>query len=40
MQLKGVREAMVVAAEQMASIKVEAVGFDEAGVEQLLKSPA
>ncbi len=40
MQLKGVREAMVVAAEQMASIKVEATGFDEAGVEQLLKAPA
>jgi MFS family permease len=37
MQLKGVREVMVVAAEQMASIKVETSGFDEAGVEQLLK---
>jgi len=37
MQLKGVREAMVVAAEQMASIKVETSGFDEASVEQLLK---
>lgn len=36
-QLKGVREVMVVAAEQMASIKVEAENFDEAGVEQLLK---
>jgi MFS family permease len=37
LQIKGVREAMVVAAEQMASIKVETNGFDEAGVEQLLK---
>jgi len=37
MQLNGVREVMVVAAEQMASIKVEISGFDEAGVEQLLK---
>jgi MFS family permease len=37
MQLKGVREAMVVVAEQMASIKVETSGFDEASVEQLLK---
>lgn len=37
MQLKGVREVMVVAAEQMVSIKVETNGFDEAGVEQLLK---
>lgn len=37
LQLKGVREAMVVATEQMASIKVESGGFDEAGVEQLLK---
>lgn len=36
-QLNGVREVMVVAAEQMASIKVEISGFDEAGVEQLLK---
>jgi MFS family permease len=36
-QLKGVREVMVVAAEQMASIKVETSGFDETGVEQLLK---
>ena len=37
MQLKGVREAMVVATEQMASIRVEAAGFDEAGAGQLLK---
>ena len=37
MQLQGVKEVMVLAAEQMASIKVEAKGFDEASVEQLLK---
>ena len=37
MQLKGVREVMVVAAEQMVSLKVESSGFDEASVEQLLK---
>lgn len=37
LQLNGVREAMVVAAEQMASIKVETSGFDEASVTQLLK---
>jgi MFS family permease len=37
LQLNGVREVMVVAAEQMASLKVETSGFDEAGVEQLLK---
>ncbi len=37
LQLQGVREVMVVAAEQMASLKVETSGFDEAGVEQLLK---
>lgn len=37
MQQKGVREAMVVAAEQMASLKVETSGFDEASVAQLLK---
>jgi MFS family permease len=37
MQIKGVREVMVVAEEQMASIKVETGGFDEASVEQLLK---
>jgi MFS family permease len=36
-QLKGVREVMVVAAEQMASLKVDANGFDEASVEQLIK---
>ena len=37
LQLNGVREAMVVADEQMASIKVETNGFDEASVAQLLK---
>ena len=34
-QLQGVREAMVVAAEGMACLKVEMQGFDEAGAEQL-----
>lgn len=37
MQLQGVREAMVVATEQMVSLKVETSGFDEASVEKLLK---
>lgn len=37
LKLRGVREVMVVAAEQMASIKVAMSGFDEAGVEQLLQ---
>jgi MFS family permease len=36
-QLAGIREVMVVAAEQIVGIKVETSGFDEAGVEQLLK---
>lgn len=36
-QLKGVREAMVVASEQMACIKVNVHGFDETGAEQLIK---
>ena len=36
-QLQGVTEVMVVAAEQMASLKVESGGFDEASVEQLIK---
>ncbi len=36
-QLRGVTEVMVVGAEQMASLKVEAGGFDEASVEQLIK---
>jgi len=39
-QLQGVREAMVVAAEGMACIKVEMQGFDEAAVEQLVKKGA
>jgi len=33
-QLQGVREAMVVAAEGMACLKVEMQGFDEAAAEQ------
>ncbi len=36
-QLRGVTEAMVVVAEQMASLKVATGGFDEASVEQLIK---
>jgi MFS family permease len=36
-KIKGVREVMVVLAEQIVGIKVETSGFDEAGVEQLLK---
>ena len=40
MQLTGVREAMVVASEQMASIKVDKHGFDETGAEQLLRRPS
>ncbi len=35
--LAGVREVMVVASEQMACLKVESKGFDEAGLEQLVK---
>lgn len=35
-QVQGVREVLVVVAEQMASLKVELAGFDEAGVEKLL----
>ena len=38
MQLKGVREAMVVASEQMACIKADVHGFDEMGAKQLLKN--
>ncbi len=38
MLLSGVREAMVVISEQMASIKVDKQGFDETGAEQLLKA--
>ena len=37
MQLQGVREVLVVAEEQMASLKVETSEFDEASVVQLLK---
>ncbi len=36
MQIKGVREAMVVTSEQMACIKVDVRGFDETGAKQLL----
>lgn len=36
-QLRGVREVLVVAGEQIACIKVEMGGFDEEAVEQLLK---
>lgn len=39
-QLQGVREAMVVAAEGMACLKVEMQGFDEAAVEQLVMKGA
>lgn len=35
--LSGVREAMVVASEGMACLKVDMQGFDEAAVEQLIK---
>jgi len=35
-QLSGVREVMVVAAEQLACLKVDKNGFDEAAVEQLV----
>jgi MFS family permease len=35
--LQGVREVVVVAAEQMACLKVEMSGFDEAAVENLVK---
>lgn len=38
-QQQGVREAMVVAAEGMACLKVEMQGFDEAAVEQLVMPP-
>lgn len=36
-QLQGVREVLLVAAEQMVCIKVEMSGFDEAAVENLVK---
>ena len=35
-QLRGVREVMVVAAENIACLKVDMQGFDEAAVEQLV----
>jgi MFS family permease len=37
-QLGGVREAMVVAAEGIACLKVDMLGFDEAAVEQLVNN--
>lgn len=37
LQLNGVREAMVVAEERMACLKVDMQGFDEPAVEQLVK---
>ncbi|MDD2720440.1 MAG: MFS transporter [Gallionella sp.] len=37
LQLQGVREAMVVAAEGMACLKVEMQGFDEAAAERLVE---
>lgn len=40
MLLSGVREAMVVASEQMASIKADKQGFDETGAAQLLRRPS
>lgn len=39
-QLSGVREVMVVAAENMACLKVDKHGFDEAAVEQLVMKGA
>ena len=38
-QLQGVREVMVVAAENIACLKVEMQGFDEDAVEQLVMAP-
>ena len=38
-QLQGVREAMVVAAENIACLKVEMQGFDEAAVDKLVMAP-
>jgi hypothetical protein len=35
-QLRGVREVLVVASEQIACIKVEMSGFDEEAVERLV----
>ena len=39
-QLQGVREVMVVAAENIACLKVDMNGFDEAAVEQLVTKGA
>ncbi len=39
-QLQGVREAMVVAAENIASLKVDMQGFDEAAVDKLVMKGA
>jgi len=39
-QLSGVREVMVVAAENMACLKVDRQGFDETSVEQLVMKGA
>ena len=39
-QLKGVREAMVVAAENIACLKVDMQGFDEVSVEKLVMKGA
>jgi len=36
-QLRGVREVLVVANEQIACLKVETSGFDEEAVEKLVK---
>ena len=36
-QLRGVNEVLVVANEQIACLKVEMSGFDEAAVEQMVK---
>jgi glycosyltransferase A (GT-A) superfamily protein (DUF2064 family) len=39
-QLQGVREAMVVAAENIACLKVDMQGFDEAAVDKLVMKGA
>jgi hypothetical protein len=38
-KLQGVREAMVVAAENIACLKVDMQGFDEAAVDKLVMTP-
>jgi hypothetical protein len=40
LQLQGVREAMVVAVENIASLKVDMQGFDEAAVDKLVMKGA